>query len=272
MQMLNSSGILIENIIVSSRHLKRDVELVLYLPGNFSQLSRANLLLINDGQDLKELQLKKILVDLYAQKLIQPILAIGIYASKERKTEYGIASQTDYLGQGAKAGLYAKFVVEELLPYMRKMFKQIVFTQTAFAGFSLGGLTALDIVWNHPEIFSAAGIFSGSLWWRSVDQDAKEYDDDQHRIMHQQIKKGSYKPGLKFFFTTGSLDETRDRNNNGVIDSIDDTMSLISHLEKLGYKYGEQIRYINYPGGKHDITTWSIAMPEFLKWIFGNTI
>jgi enterochelin esterase-like enzyme len=83
--------------------------------------------------------------------------------------------------------------------------------------------------------------------------------------MHQQIKKWKYHPGLKFFFSTGSLDETHDRNNNGIIDSIDDTLSLIDDLESLGYKDGKDIRYINYEDGKHDMATWARAMPEFLK-------
>ena len=59
--------------------------------------------------------------------------------------------------------------------------------EKAFAGFSLGGLMALDIVWKHPNQFSKAGIFSGSLWWRSIDQTEEEYDDDKHRIMQQPV-------------------------------------------------------------------------------------
>jgi len=104
------------------------------------------------------------------------------------------------------------------------------------------------------------------LWWRSLDHKDDKYDDELHRIMHQQIKKGKYHPNLKFFFSTGSLDETHDRNNNGIIDSIDDTIALIDDLESLGYNNGKDIRYLNYEDGKHDIATWARAMPEFLKW------
>jgi len=103
-----------------------------------------------------------------------------------------------------------------------------------------------------------------------LDHEHEEYDDDVHRIMHQQIKKGKYQPQMKFFFSTGSLDETHDRNNNGVIDSIDDTLALIGDLESLGYENGKDIRYINYEEGKHDIATWARAMPEFLKWRWGK--
>ena len=144
------------------------------------------------------------------------------------------------------------------------------FKERAFAGFSLGALMALDIVWNHPEKFTKAGLFSGSFWWRSIDQTEDDYDDDQHRIMHQEIRNGSYFPGLKFFFQCGNMDETMDRNNNGIIDSIDDTLDLISELEQKGYKREKDINYLEMPDGKHDIATWGRAMPVFLKWGWGK--
>jgi enterochelin esterase-like enzyme len=272
---MNSANILIENIIVHSRFLHRDVKIDFYLPKNIADYSAVNLLLINDGQNMKELGLKTILESLYSKNLIEHILCVGIHASHERKMEYGTAIQKDYLGRGAKAGLYTLFINHELLPLIKKKFLQsgshpVQLKEKAFAGFSLGGLMALDIVWNYPDEFAKVGVFSGSLWWRSLDHTHDEYEDELHRIMHQQIKKGKYRPGLKFFFTTGSLDEKHDRNNNGIIDSIDDTLSLIADLESLGYRNGQDIRYVNYDDGKHDIATWARAMPEFLKWGWGK--
>ena len=272
MQAANLSGILAENSSIHSQFLHRDVKVDFFIAKNISNPLQANLLLINDGQSMKDLGLKNILGNLYAQDRIEPILFVAIHASPDRRMEYGTAIQADYLGRGAKAGLYTLFITHELLPLIRKRFPQFQFKEKAFAGFSLGGLMALDIAWNYPAEFTRAGIFSGSLWWRSLDHTHDEYEDELHRIMHQQIKKGKYHPGLKFFFTTGSLDETHDRNKNGIIDSIDDTLGLINDLESLGYKNGEDIRYINYEDGKHDIATWARAMPEFLKWGWGKKV
>ena len=97
-----------------------------------------------------------------------------------------------------------------------------------------------------------------------------EYNDDTDRIMHQQIRNGKYHPGLRFYFTTGSLDETADRNNNGIIDSIDDTLDLIKELKKWGYDSEHQVKYLNYDDGKHDVPTWGRAMPGFLLWGWGR--
>lgn len=264
------SSILAENAIVHSQFLERDVKIDFFLPRDMDDPEHSSLLLVNDGQNMNELGLENILEDLYTEGGIRPIVIAAIHASSSRKIEYGTAIQADYLGRGAKAGLYTQFTRHELLPMIENKFPGLHFSEKAFAGFSLGGLMALDIVWNYPGEFITAGVFSGSLWWRSLDQEHEDYDDDLHRIMHQQIRNGRYHPNLKFFFSTGSLDETHDRNNNGIIDSIDDTLSLIGDLESLGYKDEKDIRYINYEDGKHDIATWARAMPEFLKWGWGK--
>jgi uncharacterized Zn ribbon protein len=65
------------------------------------------------------------------------------------------------------------------------------------------------------------------------------------------------------------MDETMDRNSNGIIDSIDDTVDLIKELEGKGYSRGNDIHYVEMADGKHDIPTWGRAMPEFLKWGWG---
>jgi enterochelin esterase-like enzyme len=271
MQLQNVSGVLTENSILASEYLKREVSVDFFLPKNVPDPSNLNLLLINDGQNMEELGLEMMLNQLYTGNVIEPLLCAAIHAGEERKMEYAIASQPDYLGRGAKAGLHTNFILEELLPYIRSNYVIPSFKEKAFAGFSLGGLSALDIVWNHPHEFSKAGIFSGSFWWRSIDQTEKNYDDDKHRIMHQVIRNGIYHPGLKFFFQCGNMDETMDRNNNGVIDSIDDTLDLIKELVNKGYSRETDIYYMELPDGKHDISTWARVMPEFLKWGWGRS-
>ncbi len=88
--------------------------------------------------------------------------------------------------------------------------------------------------------------------------------------MQQVIRNGKYHRGLKFFFQCGNMDETMDRNNNGIIDSIDDTLDIIKELEAKGYDREKDIEYLEMSDGKHDIATWGRAMPEFLKWGWGR--
>src|SRR6185436_1030333 len=245
MQGTNVSGILVENESIESVFLDRKVKVDFYLPANVPDPSQMSLLLINDGQDMPKMGFESILEKLYsAEDTIEPILCVAIHCGPERKMEYGVAGMPDYKGFGAKAGLYTSFIFKELLPFLRRKYAVPSFKEKAFAGFSLGGLAALDIVWKHPDEFSKVAVFSGSLWWRNIDQHAKEYDDDKHRIIHQQIRNGNYYPWLKFFFQCGNKDETKDRNHNGIIDSIDDTMDLVKELVNKGYEMEKDIYYL----------------------------
>jgi len=262
-------NLIVEQKAIASRYLNRYVIIDLYLPKNISDPSSLSLLLINDGQLLEDMPFSRMLDQLFDSGQVGPLVCCGIHAGKDRKNEYGTASVKDYEGRGAKAFAYGQFVMEELLPFIHMEYAVESFRSTGFAGFSLGGLTALDLTWHHPEVFSIAGVFSGSLWWRSRDLN-DGYNEETDRIMHQLVRSGKYVPGLRFYFTTGSMDETADRNNNGIIDSIDDTLGLIEELEKLGYDTGYDIKYVNYEDGRHDLETWAKAMPSFLLWGWGR--
>jgi enterochelin esterase-like enzyme len=259
-----------ESHIIFSTHLGREVKVDLYLPANVSHPQDISLLLINDGQDLHKMGFENIVQELYQQGKIDPLLCVGIHCGNDRRNEYGTAKVLDYKGRGVKAAGYHNFIFKELLPYLRSTCMVQSFKEKSFCGFSLGALSALDIVWNHPEEFTKIGLFSGSFWWRTVSQDDVLFDEDKHRIMQQQIRNGSYYPWLKFFFETGTLDETADRNKNGVIDAIDDTISLIYELVLKGYDKETDIKYFEMKDGRHDVPTWGRAFPEFLKWGWGK--
>ncbi|MBO9593246.1 MAG: esterase [Niabella sp.] len=269
MNMVKELDYVTEQATVLSAFLKREVTVDFYLPTGVDDLSGLSLLLINDGQDLPVMGLQQLLTGLYASGRIAPVLCVGITAGPERKREYGVAATADYLGRGDQAATYTRFILEELMQFTLNRYNVPGFKESAFAGFSLGGLSALDIVWNHPEVFSKTGVFSGSLWWRSKDQDDITYNDDQDRIMQQQIRNGIYKPGLKFFLQCGLMDEAHDRNNNGVIDAVDDTRDILKELIKKGY-HPEDLSYLELDDGKHDVATWGKAMPVFLKWGWGR--
>lgn len=259
----------VEPFTYYSNYLDREVKLDAYLPQNIEDPTTVTLLLINDGQDMERLGFTQILEDLAAAGEIEPVLAVGIHCNENRRLEYGTADVLDCKQRGSRARYHRRFVLEELIPYIYQQYHPASFKEIAFAGFSLGGLSAMDIAWKHPEIFSKVGIFSGSFWWRLRDLD-EGYVEETDRIMHLLVREGNFAPQLRFFFQTGAMDETADRNNNGIIDSIDDTRGLITELEKKGYNQPQHIEYLELADGHHDIPTWSRAMPHFLKWGWGK--
>jgi enterochelin esterase-like enzyme len=271
MSVYKAANILVENHVIASSFLDREVIIDFYFPPKTADAGNLSLLLINDGQDLVTMKFEEILDYLYETQSINNLFCVGIHCAKDRKNEYGTAKYLDYKGRGAKAALYNRFILEELMPFIRRRAFIYSFKEKCFAGFSLGGLCALDIVWNHPLEFSKAGVFSGSLWWRDKDQEDADFDENVNRIMHRQVKedKNTY-PWLKFFFEVGTQDETADRNNNGVIDSIDDTVSFIDILVDKGYNRNNHIKFLEIKDGRHDVPTWAKAFPDFLRWGWGR--
>jgi enterochelin esterase-like enzyme len=259
----------IEERILYSEYLERNVVVDIYKPISKLSYNELPLLLINDGQDLRKMDFGSIIDSLISSESISPVICIGVHCGADRLNEYGTVCTTDYKGRGHRAGVYNKFIFDELLPYLKEEFQVDSFKEKSFAGFSLGALNAIDNVWNHAEEFSKVGVFSGALWWRRKGYEDANYNPEKERIMHLQVMNGEMKPHLKFFFECGQLDETSDRNNNGVIDSIDDTLDLIQHLKELGYT-DERIQYLELEDGRHDVETWARAFPEFLKWGWGR--
>jgi enterochelin esterase-like enzyme len=257
-----------QELSFESVNLHRKVHITVLLPVDYEKsIDKYPVLYLNDGQDLPRLKMTEVLGKLYQNQQIKPFILVGSHADKHRIQEYGTASQADYKQRGAKAGLHTKFILEELKPFIEQNYRvRLGAANTFFAGFSLGGLSAIDIVWHHADKFSKVGVFSGALWWRSKAYEAG-YQEDSDRIIHNIIRDGNYQANLKFWFQTGTEDEKEDRNNNGIIDAIDDTLDLIKELQAKGYQSPQDIVYYEMEGGTHDPETWSKAMPVFLKWV-----
>lgn len=250
-----------------SHALHREVDFDIYLPPDYhlSGGQKYPLVLFNDGQDLPVMHFAAILERLFFEQTVPHFIAVGVYASGERIHEYGTARQADYKNRGAKAPKYTEFIINELLPHLEKRFRILADPQhRIFAGFSLGGLSAIDIAWAHPQVFGTASVFSGALWWRWSTVHPENPDAD--RIMHDIIRQSTHwHENQRFWFQCGTLDEEDDRNGNGVIDSIDDTLDLMRELRMKGCPEHD-LRYYEMEGGRHEPHTWGQAMPDFLKW------
>ena len=262
----SENKIMVRKDSLFSTNLERKVHFEIYKIENNSDFQKGyKLLIFNDGQDLIRMKMDGILTKNSNIFKGQNLLIVGI-RPLDRLHEYGTMNKADYMGRGSLARKYAAFVTDEFLPSLRKDY--LIQEGVAIAGFSLGGLSAFDIALHHPGIFDKVGVFSGSFWWRGEEFNAM--NPDGHRIVIDYLK--NYKLSNKtqeFWFQTGELDEESDRNNNGIIDSIDDTMDVISILKLSGVSKAS-IQYTEVKGGTHSVETWAGIMPEFLRWWVGN--
>lgn len=256
---------------IFSKNLKRNVTFRVVAPPEYRYSnSRFPVLLMNDGQDFRDLRLENTLENYHKLHKKRPFIYVGIETDKNRIHEYGTASFSDFKNRGGKAGLYSKFIMEEFMPFLKGEFKASHNgSDWVFCGMSLGGLSAFDIVLNHPYSFSKVGVFSGSFWWRKKAYDPKD-KNDRSRIVLDMVRDSTYRPHLKFWFQCGTKDEFADRNKNGIIDAIEDTTDLILELQKKGYSHPGDITYVEIMEGRHDLPTWASVFPNFLNWAFGG--
>jgi len=246
-----------------SKYLEREVCLELFVPHHYQ--TGDPMFIVFDGQDWQGLGLSELPDILFKKGVKRLPLLVALKAGK-RLHEYGVAGEVDCKGRGSLAGQNALFVVKELLPWLQEVERLPSTPENRFVlGCSLGGLTAFDLVWKHPAYFAGSASLSGSFWWRSRDLDQGYTDQD--RIAHRMIRMGTYRPGLRFWLQAGTRDESSDRNQNGIIDSIDDTLDLITELIKKGYKQNKDVFYHQVEGGRHDLPTWKQVIPDAFYWL-----
>ncbi|TDN37983.1 hypothetical protein A8B98_01640 [Hymenobacter sp. UV11] len=249
--------------------LGRVVRLDVVLPPGFSARAAEPypVLYLQDGQDLARLHLPATLNRLYRRGDVRPFVLVAIHAA-DRLQEYGVAARPDYLGRGSRAGRYTDFMLNELLPYVQAHYHASAEPEeAALAGMSLGGLMAFDLAWHHPEAFLQVGAFSGAFWWRG--RGLHDGYTDADRLMHSLVLARPAQLGQQFWLQAGTDDETTDRNNNGIIDAIDDTLDLLTTLAAQGLPPAAA-RYVEVPGGHHHPDTWAAIFPDFLRWAFGT--
>ena len=249
---------------IDSKFLAREVDCEVYMPSVMDDLTGLPVLLVNDGQDMHQVGMAHILDYLWKKEICSPFIAVAPHTTR-RLEEYGVSGVPDFKGRGALAEEYGKFAAQEVSVFLNEEYN-VSTDQWAICGFSLGALSAFDVAWNHP-LFNKIGAFSPSFWWRK--RDLNDGYTDADRIMHEVVRSSKHKPDLRIWFQCGTMDETNDRNGNGVIDSIDDCLDLMKELESLGFENGRDMFYTETIAGRHTQETYGIMLPFFLHWAFG---
>lgn len=252
---------------VASSRLGNERDVWVYLPPGYREHpdARYEALYIQDGQEQEALGLRETLARLMSTGKIHSIITVAVPTNDNRLHEYGTAIAPNRLSLGAQAAEYSHFLVEELMPRIDREFRTK--PGAVLLGMSLGGLSAFDIAWRYPDRFAAVGVMSGSFWWRAADDEANI--DPGRRIPHALVRRAQGPSPLRFWFQTGTRDEVCDRDEDGVIDAIQDTLELAAELRAIGCR-PEQIAYHEVKGGRHDYETWSRVLPIFLTWAFNR--
>lgn len=245
-----------------SRHLQRKVKLTVISTPMPDDKTDINLLVCNDGQLFDRLNIKVIADSLYRVKRLSPLVIVGIHAGN-RLEEYGIAERSGKAAAGGKADHYDSFFNNELYPYAKKNAGVRKFKSVAIAGFGAGGLSALDIAWNHPDKVSKAGVFSGAF----SRKEKNVSDTSAKGMMFEKLKSSRKRPHLQYWFYAGVGGNT-DIAQDDAEDISASTSQLVELLEGKSFTTGSDIVYRK--GLTNDSRSWTAVFPEFLEYSFGK--
>ncbi|MFC4320601.1 alpha/beta hydrolase [Litchfieldia salsa] len=146
---MNDNKGTMQELIVTSRFLGEDIEVMVYLPRNYSPLSKHQLLIAQDGQDYFNLgKISTIVDDLLQSGDINPIIIIGLpYNNVQERW-------SKYHPQGELHKQYIRFLGEELVAVLDETFPTFqIGAGRILIGESLGASVSLLTALSYPNTF-----------------------------------------------------------------------------------------------------------------------
>lgn len=228
-------------------------DIVVWLPPEYSSESdrRYPVLYMHDGQNIVDPSTSSFQVDwqideaadsLIKQKLIEPLIIVGIYNTPQRNNEYS-ENDTGYA--------YMNFIVDSLKPFIDRNYRTKPDRQnTANGGGSLGGLISFILAWQYSEIFSKAFCFSPA------------FKIDRYNFVDNVLSYSGKKKEINLFICNGD-DELDTRLQTGVDE-------MLNALTKNGYKERTDFYYVKAKNSQHGERDWSKNIPRALIYLFGT--
>jgi hypothetical protein len=179
---------------VYSRHLQRKMPITIISTKMPDKKEDMNLLLFSNSHLLEEVRAKKVIDSLVKEKLIQPLMLVAVDG---KESDYGIEESKDPEAKQYK--IYNDFVVNELLPYIKKRAVIRKFNSVAMCGFQKAAISAFDIAWNNDEKIQKVGMFSPTFSMEAINNEDATY---------QLLQASRKRPKLAFFVSAKGLDSS----------------------------------------------------------------
>lgn len=249
-----------------SRFLNNSRDIDIYLPPTYGRNpnKRYPVLYMHDGNNLfypsiafagVPWKVDSTMDKMINNGLIEEVIVVGIFNTIGRNDEYTWTQMRSYHGvEGGKGDLYAKFIVNELKPFIDRSFNTLSDrNNTAVMGSSLGGLISYYLGLYYPHVFGKIGMVSPSLWW------------DRGQAFKDII---AIQPNLQIWMDMG----TKEGYSRNVEKNVNIMMvRYMKHqLQQLGYTEGINLGYLEDKGAKHNEYYWGKRLHLPLLFFFGK--
>jgi predicted alpha/beta superfamily hydrolase len=250
----------------ASRNLGNERTVLVWLPPGYEKEvdQRYPVLYMHDGQNCfdaatsfaGEWRADETAGELIKSGKIIPIIIVAVANSGAgRIDEYTPTADPDEHRGGGTAELYAKFLIEEVKPFIDSHYRTLTDrNHTAVAGSSLGGLVSLYLAAKHGDVFSMAGSLSASVWW-DHQQIVKSIAADPQILKHEKI-----------WLDNGTA-EGKVEDRHFMVEALD---SLIDSMKKVGMVEGKDFVCRQIEGGEHNEKAWAARFDQVLLFFFAK--
>jgi len=276
-----SAGQLRKHEQFRSRFLRNTRDLVVYVPPGYDDqpFTRFPVLYMQDGQNLfdratsfggQDWNVHGAADHLIGIGAVQPLVIVGIYnAGKSRIHEY-TPVKSPKLG-GGRADRYAKFLIEEVMPFVQREYRVNSDPRvTGLGGSSLGGLLALYLGLKHPQVFGKIAALSPSVWWhqRMMMQFAASVTLrpplPKRSIFRRRVAEpGPQAPRPTIWLDIGTKEGPR------IVPDVEQFRDIL--LQK-GWREGEDLHYEQVDGAEHNELAWSQRIGRVLQFLYPGQV
>ncbi len=256
-----SSGQLRKHDQFHSRFLRNQRDLIVYLPPGYDQQPqrRFPVLYLHDGQNLfdratafggQDWNVHGAADYLIQAGTVEPIIIVGIYnTGKSRIHEY-TPTKAPKLG-GGRADRYAKFLLQEVMPFIQNEYRAQTDPQvTGIGGSSLGALVSLYFGLKYPQTFGKIAALSPSVWWNQ-------------RVIHRFAAAAApVQPRPSIWLDIGTREGPR---------IVPDVEQFRDVLLKKGWREGQDLHYERVEGGEHNEAAWAQRIGRVLEFLYPAT-
>jgi predicted alpha/beta superfamily hydrolase len=244
---------------LASPFLEEARDVIVYLPPDYDSNSerRYPVLYLHDGQNLFDAAtafagtdwgLDELAEELIQSGQIKPLIIVGIYNSPERMAEY--THVRDRRGRGGRARNYARFIVEELKPFIDSEHRTLPDSvNTGLGGSSLGGLVTLYLGLHYPDTFAKLIVMSPSIWWAN-------------RAILREVRKLRSRLPQKIWLDIGT---SEGQNPDACVKNAQD---LAAALVAKGWQPDVDFKFVEDQGAGHNEKAWGFRMRDALKFLF----
>jgi predicted alpha/beta superfamily hydrolase len=253
-----SSPHLIKHQQFPSRFLRNRRDLIVYLPPGYHAQPRRQypVLYLHDGQNLfdgatsfipgMDWHVGHTADEWIRAGRVEPLIIVGIYnAGKQRLHEY-TPTKMPRLG-GGRAGRYARFLIEEVSPFIHNNYRILDGEQnTGIGGSSLGGLVSLFLGLRMPHVFGKIAALSPSVWWNQ-------------RVILRFADAAPVQPRPRVWLDIGTREGGR---------IVEDVERFRDVLLRKGWRWDEDLHYERVEGAEHNEAAWAQRVGPFLQFLF----